>query len=63
MIDATRPLARLTNLRIRGIHVVVGAVLIILVYLVVVPLVLLVLSGFKETGFIFDAGFTLRHFI
>ena len=63
MIDTTRPVARLPNLRIRGIHVVVGAVLIILVYLVVVPLVLLVLSGFKETGFIFDAGFTLRHFI
>ena len=63
MIDATRAVAIPPNLRIRGIHVAVGAVLIILAYLVVVPLLLLVLSGFKETGFIFDPGFTLRHFI
>ena len=63
MIDATRAVATPPNLRIRGIHVAVGVVLVILAYLVVVPLLLLVLSGFKETGFIFDAGFTLRHFI
>ena len=61
MIDATRPVARLPNLRILGFQVVVGAVLTILVYLGIVPLVLLVPSGSKETGLLFDAGFTLRH--
>ncbi len=63
MIDAAPRMRSLSNLRIRGIHIVVGTVLAVLVYLVVVPLALLILSGFKETGFIFDPGFTLRHFI
>ena len=44
-------------------HIFAGAVLIILGYLVLIPLILLILSGFKETGFLFDPGFTLEHFI
>ena len=62
-----RAAARLSSaplsFHVREMHIFAGAVLIILAYLVLIPLILLILSGFKETGFLFDPGFTLEHFI
>lgn len=49
--------------QMQGIHILVCTVLIILGYLVLVPLILLILSGFKDSGLLFDPGLTLRHFI
>jgi iron(III) transport system permease protein len=52
-----------TGIKIRESHVLVAVILGLLIYLVFIPFVLLVLSGFKETGFIFDEGYTFRHYI
>lgn len=53
----------LCGLQIRKTHIAVWVVLTILGYLVLIPLILLMFSGFKETGFLFDPGFTLNHFV
>ena len=53
----------LTNIKIRESHILVAVILVLLVYLVFIPLVLIIISGFKETGFVFDEGFTVRHYV
>lgn len=63
MIIGPRPSLHIPSLKIQGNHLLVGAILVILGYLVLVPLILLILSGFKSTGFIFDPGLTLKHFV
>ena len=52
-----------TNIQIRESHVLIAIVMVLLVYLVFTPLILLIISGFKETGFIFDEGYTVRHYV
>ena len=50
-----------TNIKVRESHILVVVILALLVYLVFFPLALIIISGFKETGFVFDEGFTVRH--
>ena len=59
--DQSAPI--IVSFHLQGTHFIAGTVLLILGYLVIVPLVLLLVSGFKVTGFVSDPGFTLEHFI
>ena len=59
--DQSAPI--MVGFHLQGTHFLAGIVLLILGYLIVVPLILLMVSGFKETGFVSDPGFTLEHFI
>ena len=52
-----------TNIKVRESHILVVVILALLVYLVFFPLALIIISGFKETGFVFDEGFTVRHYV